>query len=244
MNQSLANCLTALIVAVVSYLIGSISHGLLIGKVFFHKDIRDYGSHNLGGTNAGRVLGKPIGILVILLDMLKTLACVYATWAIVTYSPLKHFYLFPDAPELFQDLRPLYYWMAALCAGLGHCFPFYLHFKGGKAVSSFMGTAACTNWLGFVVGISYFPILKFKKMVSLASLITGGLETIAAWIVFAVCAATHFPLYFFSWTFALKDNALVTGFWYAIAMSCLYAVLVIRHRSNMMRIKAGVENKI
>ncbi|MBR0418549.1 MAG: glycerol-3-phosphate acyltransferase, partial [Erysipelotrichaceae bacterium] len=90
-----------LVWCIVGYLIGSIPWGLFIGKVFYHKDIREYGSGNLGGTNAGRVLGAPIGILVILLDALKA-------FIVMT---LAH-YISPGVEQ---------YCGLAVC--IGHCFP-------------------------------------------------------------------------------------------------------------------------
>ena len=97
---------------IIGYLIGSVPWGLVIGKVFYHKDIREYGSGNLGGTNAARVLGTPVGILVILLDALK---------AFLVMS-LNHYI----APGIEQ------YCGLAVC--IGHCFPIFANFKGGKAV--------------------------------------------------------------------------------------------------------------
>ena len=107
MNINIVNIVTALAAALLGYFVGAIPTGIIIGKVFFHKDIREYGSGNSGGTNAGRVLGKKIGLLVIILDMLKSVLVVYVVWAITTFAGLKEYYLFADAPKIFQDLRPL-----------------------------------------------------------------------------------------------------------------------------------------
>ena len=114
-------------VIILSYLFGSIPWSLVIGKVFFHKDIRTEGSGNLGGTNAGRVLGKKVGIIVIVLDALKAF-----------FSMLLASYIAKDA---------IIY--AGLACCIGHCFPIFAQFKGGKAVATsfgfFLGIATFIN---------------------------------------------------------------------------------------------------
>ena len=117
--------LKVIIIMLISYLFGSISWALVIGKVFYHKDIRHYGSGNLGGTNAGRVLGTPVGILVILLDALKAFLIMIAVHRL--------------DPGLEQ--------YAGLAVCLGHCFPVFAGFKGGKAV-------ACSY--GYLLGLAMF----------------------------------------------------------------------------------------
>ena len=140
-----------------AYVIGSIPWGLIIGKVFFHKDIRQYGSGNLGGTNAGRVLGTPIGILVILLDSMKAFLMML----------------------LCHQLNPGIEQYIGLMVCVGHCFPIFANFKGGKAV-------ACSY--GYLLGLALFvtnefvftfliPLIVFlitliiSKMVSLSSMV-------------------------------------------------------------------------
>ena len=140
-----------------AYVIGSIPWGLIIGKVVFHKDIRQYGSGNLGGTNAGRVLGTPIGILVILLDSMKAFLMML----------------------LCHQLNPGIEQYIGLMVCVGHCFPIFANFKGGKAV-------ACSY--GYLLGLALFvtnefvftfliPLIVFlitliiSKMVSLSSMV-------------------------------------------------------------------------
>ena len=85
MNILVINILAVLFCLILGYLFGSIPTAVVIGKVFFHKDPRDYGSHNAGGTNAGRLFGKKIGFLVIVLDMLKTIAPMYLVCVLLTF---------------------------------------------------------------------------------------------------------------------------------------------------------------
>ena len=101
-----------IIVIILSYLFGSVPWALVIGKVFYHKDIRKEGSGNLGASNAGRVLGKTAGVAVTILDALKAFLSMYLA------------YLFAPNAILFAGL--------ACC--IGHCFPIFANFHGGKAV--------------------------------------------------------------------------------------------------------------
>ena len=155
-----------ILVIILSYLFGSIPWGLVIGKVFFHKDIRKEGSGNIGGTNAGRILGKPAGIAVILLDALKGY-----------FAMVLAYYLAKDAIVF-----------AGLASVIGHCFPVFVHFHGGKAVATtfgfFLGIATLVN--GHIFWQFIFPILCFlvilylTKMVSLSSITAVFIEAVVS----------------------------------------------------------------
>jgi len=239
MNIYYVNILSAICCLVGGYFFGAIPNGVLIGKIFFHKDPRDFGSGNSGGTNSGRVLGKRIGFLVIVLDMLKAVIPVIGAWAVMTFTPLHDCYVFGT-----WDLSSLYYWLAGLAAVIGHCWPVYIKFKGGKAVACFMGLAVFTSWFFLLVCAVYIGTLKAKKMVSLASIVGGLFQVIAAWSVYLVGQLTDFDIHNFMWTFALGNQAVSCGLWYAIVMTISYGIIVIRHRSNIERIKEGNENRI
>ena len=135
-----------ILVIVLSYLFGSVPWALIIGKLFFHKDIRLEGSGNLGASNAGRVLGKPVAVIVTVLDALKAF-----------FSMLLAHYLAPGT-EIYAGL--------ACC--IGHCFPIFAQFKGGKAVATsygfLLGIAALLTGeylLQFVLpAVSFFVILS------------------------------------------------------------------------------------
>ena len=224
------------------YLFGSVPTGVIIGRVFFHKDPRDYYSHNSGGTNTGRVLGKKIGILVIILDMIKTALPIYAIWATLTFSPLRGYMSWSNG----YDAAPLYYWAAGLAAAIGHCWPIYLKFRGGKAVSCYMGTNVMTSWVEFLfAGFTYLLIAGKKKIISLASICTSIVGTLTAWIMFILSATIKttpafdlfyswgfgfLPLFHFGWEFALIDTLIAP-------------ILIFRHRANIQRIRNGTEAK-
>ena len=124
----------AILWTISGYIIGSIPWGLVIGKVFYHVDIRDYGSGNPGGTNAGRVFGTPVGLLVIFLDGSKALLMMY----------LCHLYV--PGIEKYVGL--------AVC--FGHCFPLFAGFRGGKAVACSYGYL-----LGLAVFVTHNYLLSF-----------------------------------------------------------------------------------
>lgn len=192
-------------VIILSYLFGSIPWSLVIGKVFFHKDIRTEGSGNLGGTNAGRVLGKKVGITVIILDALKAF-----------FSMLLASYIAKDA---------MIY--AGLACCIGHCFPIFAQFKGGKAVATsfgfFLGIATFTNhqyFLQFFLPLLVFLVsLYLCRMVSLSSMIGLGSGILISFFIGNPLSIT-------------------------LSILVLWLFVVYRHRANIERIQNGTESKI
>ena len=194
-----------ILVIILSYLFGSIPWGLVIGKVFFHKDIRKEGSGNIGGTNAGRILGKPAGIAVILLDALKGY-----------FAMVLAYYLAKDA-IIF----------AGLASVIGHCFPIFVHFHGGKAVATtfgfFLGVATLVN--GHIFWQFIFPVLCFLVILYLTKMVS--LSSISAVFIEAVVSIF------------INTNKLVP-----VAVFILWILVTYRHKSNIERIKNGTESKI
>lgn len=147
-----------ILLILLSYLYGSIPFALVIGKVFYNTDVRESGSGNLGGTNAGRVLGKKAGISVIVLDALKAVIIFYLS----SYLSLKF------------NLNPDIKYIAGLACIFGHCYPIFAEFRGGKAVSTSLGYFLCIEPLYAVVAIVVFLlVLKISKYVSLSSISTA-----------------------------------------------------------------------
>lgn len=188
-----------------AYLIGSIPSGLWIGKVFYKTDIREHGSGNLGATNTFRILGKKAGIIVTLMDVLKGTAGV----------------LLPLLP-FFQEttIHPL---ILGAVAVVGHMFPIFAGFRGGKAVATSAGVLLGYTWLLFVLLVIVFLIsLKLTKMVSLTSMIAATVALIYS-IIYGI----------------------VTGEWaLCILVAVLFFFIVYRHRANIQRIKNGTEPKV
>lgn len=184
---------------IAAYLLGSIPSGLLVGKIGFKIDIREYGSGNLGATNTFRVMGTKAGIIVVLADILKGTAA--------TLLPL----LLADA-ELHRLIFGLF-------AVLGHTYPVFARFKGGKAVATSGGIILGVNPILFVIMVSTFIIsLYISKYVSLSSMITG---------VVSVAAAIFF-----------MDIVLI------IVLAALTIFVFYRHKDNIKRIKNKTEPKI
>lgn len=147
-----------ILLTLLGYLYGSIPFALVIGKVFYNTDVRESGSGNLGGTNAGRVLGKKAGISVIVLDALKAVIIFYLS----SYLSLKF------------NLNPDIKYIAGLACIFGHCYPIFAEFRGGKAVSTSLGYFLCIEPLYAVVAIVVFLlVLKISKYVSLSSISTA-----------------------------------------------------------------------
>ena len=147
---------------ILAYLIGAFPTGVIIGKIFFHKDIRNYGSGNIGTTNTFRVLGPKAGVVVFLIDFFKgTLATLL--------------------PVIFK-LGPHYLCLVfGLAAILGHAFSIFLKFKGGKAVATSAGFLLGYNVHFFLIcAVIFIPTLLITSMVSLSSLISIVLIFIAS----------------------------------------------------------------
>ena len=147
---------------ILAYLIGSFPTGVLVGKIFFKKDIRKYGSGNIGTTNTFRVLGPTAGIIVFLVDFFKG---TLATTLPMIFHLGSHYFC-------------LYFGLAAI---LGHAFSIFLKFKGGKEVATSAGFLLGYNVHFFLIcAVIFFPILFITSMVSLTSLISVVLIFIAS----------------------------------------------------------------
>lgn len=196
--------LITILLALMSYLYGSIPFALVIGKLFYNTDVRNAGSGNLGGSNAGRVLGKKVGLLVILLDMSKCCISIYLT----------------RCAALYFNISPQIIYLSALACVIGHCYPIFAGFKGGKAVSVAIGYALMTNFFaGIFALIVFLIVLKISKYVSLSSMI-GSL---------ALLFISPFVGYS---TIGVCTNALIV------------ALIIFKHRTNIIRILNDTESKI
>lgn len=198
--------MTTALVLLLAYLLGSIPTGLIIGKIFFKTDIREHGSGNLGGTNTFRVLGKPAGLIVSLIDILKGTAAVLLV-----------------ALPVFADvgIHPL---ILGAIAVIGHMYPVFAGFRGGKAVATSAGVLLGYNWLFFLILLGlFFLLLKLTKMVSLTSILLSI-------IAFLMAVGSHFLI--------RPDVPLI------LLISVLLVFILYRHRANITRIRQGTEPKI
>ena len=185
-----------LIVGIASYLMGSIPFGLILTKIFLKKDIRDIGSGNIGATNVLRTGNKLIGYLTLALDITKAIIPVI--------------YVKINFPELI--------YIASLCAFLGHVFPIWLKFKGGKGVATYVGILFSINiLLGIVFILSWIIIFLLSKYSSLSSIV----------------ASLSVPVYLL-----IKGN-IDTAIFFII----MFVLIFFTHRENIKRLKNKEENK-
>ncbi len=260
MNILLLNILVAFICLAIGYLFGSIPTAVWVGKIFFHQDPRDYGSHNSGGTNAGRLWGKKVGLLVIIIDMVKTIAPLYLTWALLTYIKFDYSGIkdanFGENLPLIADVKTFYtqansiyaiqwpvYWLAPLGCMIGHCWPCFAKFKGGKAASNFMGITVMSSWmLGFLPGFFYLGTLKWKKYVSLSAILQAIFVSTITWI-WAILVQVKVIPGDMAWL-PMYGPSLNPNWVYATVVTIMGAVMIYRHHENIARLRAGTERKI
>ncbi len=223
----------------VGYLFGSIPTGVIIGKLFFHRDPRLEGSKNSGGTNVGRVFGKKVGFIVIIIDMIKCVIPLVSVWAVITFSPLKELL----ASDAWDNFHILYIYLAPLGAAIGHCWPIFAGFKGGKAVATFCGFAIATCWLEVIIGIlTFFGVLKLKKYVSLSSICTAIISSLISWLLFIlkICISS-FSVDIFMWG---AGSFVVCGWEFASVTTLIAFILIVRHKANIARLVNHQERKI
>ncbi|HEI1429946.1 TPA: glycerol-3-phosphate 1-O-acyltransferase PlsY [Staphylococcus aureus] len=196
-----------IVMLLLSYLIGAFPSGFVIGKLFFKKDIRQFGSGNTGATNSFRVLDRPAGFLVTFLDIFKGFITVFFPLWLPVHA---------DGPISTFFTNGL---IVGLFAILGHVYPVYLKFQGGKAVATSAGVVLGVNpILLLILAIIFFIVLKIFKYVSLAS------------IVAAICCVIG--------SLIIQDYILL------VVSFLVSIILIIRHRSNIARIFRGEEPKI
>lgn len=192
---------------ILGYLLGSIPWALIIGLIFFNKDIRNYGSGNLGGSNAGRVLGKKIGLLVIALDALKA------------------FFVVMFAATILKN--PTAASVAGIFACIGHCYPLFAKFKGGKGVATI---------LGFNLALTLFVTGEFLVLFLAPALI----------FIITICLTKIVSLSSMLWLLSVcYFNYLVNGLELTtIILIMLWIFVVYRHKENIIKIINKKENKV
>jgi glycerol-3-phosphate acyltransferase PlsY len=185
-----------LIVGIICYLIGSIPFGYILTKIFLKKDIRDIGSGNIGATNALRTGNKTIGYATLFFDIVK---------AVIPIIYIK-----------FNFTELLY--IASLCIFLGHVFPIWLKFKGGKGVATYVGILFALNiYFGLVFIVSWFITFALFKFSSLSSLV----------------ASISIPIYLL----------ILSKFDHVFFFTIMFVLVFFTHRENIKRLKNKEESK-
>ena len=185
-----------IIVAMYSYLLGSIPFGLVLTKIFLKKDIREIGSGNIGTTNVLRTGKKSLAIATLVLDLLKGYFSIFITFIyfenLITYS--------------------------ALICFIGHIFPVWLKFKGGKGVATYLGVILALSYKFFLIfGIAWLVLSFLFRYASLSSIISSLIVFIYS--------------YFFIYNFSL-------------ILFIFFVIIIYTHRENIVRLKNSEENKI
>lgn len=207
--------LTNLLIAVAAYLLGSIPTGYLLVRSFRHQDIRAVGSGNIGATNVLRTGSKALGAATFLLDMLKGCAAVWLGTAVWT-SLVVVTYVVPAEP--LRDFQAV----AALFAVIGHMFPVWLQFKGGKGVATGFGVfLVAAPWAALAAITVFLIVLALSRYVSLSSILGSFSFPIFAWFLIR----GERPAFF-------------------IAVQATVALLIIaKHRQNIQRLFSGKEHR-
>ncbi|MBR6034040.1 MAG: glycerol-3-phosphate 1-O-acyltransferase PlsY [Clostridia bacterium] len=200
-----------IVVAILAYMLGSISFSVIFGKKFAGIDVREHGSKNAGSTNTLRTAGKKAAICTLICDILKGVVAVLIGFIV------GNFFENVDKALLVQ--------IAGICVVLGHVFPIFFKFKGGKGVATSLGVLLIMNWqIGLICLAFAVVIMALTRMVSVGS----------------VLAAILFPIL----TVFIHQNYIVPGGSYIVFGIILAALVIFLHRSNIQRILEGKENKL
>ena len=199
------------LIPLASYLLGAVPFGLILCRAIKGVDIRRHGSRNIGATNAGRVCGWPFFAVTFGLDFGKGLAPVLVGGAVVAST----------APGLSVDgMRVIY----GVCAILGHTFPVYVGFQGGKAVATSFGVFVALAPLAAAIAFGVWAVVfAASRYVSLASMTGAAAAPVAYAVRHRTTLADHLPVLVF-----------------AVAVA---ALVLLRHRANIGRLRAGTENR-
>ena len=204
---------TYIIIGIISYFIGSISFSVLISKKIAGIDVREKGSKNAGSTNVLRSVGIKAAIITLICDILKGIV------AVLIATLIGNIVGNVDKALLVQ--------IAGILVILGHVFPIFFEFKGGKGVATALGVLLITNWkIGLICLIFALVLIIITRMVSVGSMV----------------AALLFPVL----TLFISESFIViaTGFKYFIYSLIIAIIIIFNHRENIKRIMNGTENKI
>ncbi len=207
-----------ILIAVIAYLLGSLNFSIILSEVVKKKDIRDSGSGNAGATNMLRTYGKKAAVGTMIGDILKVALGIIIAFAILDV-PMKYIFSNPaDAAEIQRVM--LYKEFAGLFCVLGHIFPLYFKFKGGKGVAACTGMVIIVDWrIALILFVIFIGVILISKWISLGSIVIALLYPV---LIFA-----------FYKNFILAAVALL-----------FTAIVIVAHRENIKRLANGTENKI
>lgn len=205
-------------VTVISYLLGSLNFSIIFSKIFADKDIRESGSGNAGATNMLRTYGKRFAVITMIGDILKVAVAIIITFAILG-APMKYLFSIPNDPQEIQNIM-VYKEFAGFFCVLGHIFPIFFKFKGGKGVAACTGMVIMVDWrIALILFVIFIIVIAVSKWISLGSIVIALLYPVLI--------------------YAFYRNLLLS----LIAL-LFTAIVIIAHRENIKRLIKGTENKI
>lgn len=207
-----------IIALVIGYFFGSLPGALIVGKIFYKKDVRTMGSGNLGATNVARSLGAWPGFFTLFFDFFKVILATY----LVYFIAINCYF------DVNFDYVSLSFCLTGLATCIGHCFPIFANFKGGKCVSVIGGFVIGSNWIIMLIGLLTFIItMLIKKIVSLSSIIMAIVATIFCFFPF------------------VKHGSFIINysFIYSLTILIMAIILIARHRSNIIKLIHHEEKK-
>ncbi len=228
MNDILITAIFTLIVMLISYFLGSINFSIILTKIVKKDDIRKYGSGNAGATNVLRSVGKIPALLTFVFDFIKCAVAVIVAGLIFSYT-CEAFSL----PVIYVGLSRQ---IAGLFCILGHVFPIFFGFKGGKGVVTTAAMMAIVDWRVFLLCFAFFVLLfVIKKIVSLSSIIGTATYPIFTFLV----------VFFIDYSSSLNSSESVIYLVSSVTISFTVAlIIVLKHKSNIKRLLNGEEKPI
>lgn len=207
-----------IIIAVVSYLLGSLNFSIILSRTMEKKDIRESGSGNAGATNMLRTYGKHFAVLTMIGDILKVAVAILIAFIILD-APLDMFFKIAQSRETAATMI-MYKEFAGFFCVLGHIFPLYFKFKGGKGVAACTGMVILVDWrIALILFVIFVITIAVSKMISLGSIIIAVLYPVLIGVFY--------------------QNIVL------ILIAVLFAsIVIIAHRQNIKRIINGTENKL
>lgn len=206
------------LVVLVSYLLGSLNFSIIFSKGVVKKDIRESGSGNAGATNMLRIYGKKFALLTMLGDIIKVAIAIIIT-LLIFGSPIKYLFASPTDPTELQQIM-FYKQFAGFFCVVGHIFPVFFKFKGGKGVAACTGMVIMVDWrIALILFVIFVIIVAISKWISLGSITIAILYPVLLYVFY--------------------KNIIVT------LIALIFAVMVVvAHRQNIKRILNKTENKI
>lgn len=226
-NFSLNSWLAVLLTAAVAYLLGSTNWAIIITRVFAHEDIRKVGSGNAGATNVLRSQGVLLAILTLIGDVSKGILAAFVGGWIMSWVQLS-----PSDAELMlttESLTLLGQYVAGLFVVIGHLYPIFHGFRGGKGVAATMGLLFVLDWrMALLCGGMFILTVGVSRMVSLGS----------------VLALSYVPVLTFLFRYWADDMPIETVIFCTVVSGLVALIVIFKHGSNMRRIADGTERRI